>query len=119
MPLHIKDDAAIQAVRRLARARNLTLAEAVRAACLEALARDEHVRPVAERLADIHAPVRSLRRTGDKADEAEPRPAHLLYVGEDFAQTDVYDDIRSPDMGRRADPRRRRRCAAQVCAVVP
>ncbi len=70
MPLHIKDDAATQAVRRLARARNLTLTEAVRAACEEALARDERTRPVAERLADIHARVRSLARTGDKADKA-------------------------------------------------
>ena len=40
MPLHIKDKAATDAVRRLAEVRNLTLTEAVRVACEEALARD-------------------------------------------------------------------------------
>ncbi len=70
MPLHIKDDAATEAVRKLARLRNLSLTETVRVACEEALGRDDRGRPVAERLADIHAQVRSAARTGRKADKA-------------------------------------------------
>jgi antitoxin VapB len=70
MPLHIKDDAATEAVRRLARVRRLTLTEAVRVACEEALEREERARPVAERLADIHERVRAAPRTGRKADKA-------------------------------------------------
>ncbi len=49
MPLHIKDQAATDAVRRLARARKLTLTDAVRIACQEALERDERARPIADR----------------------------------------------------------------------
>jgi len=70
MPLHIKDDAATEAVRRLARIRKLTLTEAVRVACEEALQREERARPIPERLADIHARVRAVARTGRKADKA-------------------------------------------------
>lgn len=70
MPLHIKDKAATEAVRRLARVRNLTLTDAVRIACEEALARDDRSRPVAERLADLHQRVRELPPTGLKADKA-------------------------------------------------
>jgi antitoxin VapB len=70
MPLHIKDEAASEAVRRLARARKLTLTEAVRSACEEALERDDRARPVAERLADIHQRVRRLAGTREGADEA-------------------------------------------------
>jgi antitoxin VapB len=70
MPLHIKDDAATEAVRRLARVRKLTLTEAVRVACEEALEREERVRPIAERLADIHERVRAAAQTGRKADKA-------------------------------------------------
>jgi len=70
MPLHIKDKAATEAVRRLARVRSLTLTEAVRVACEEALARDDRLRPVAERLADIHGRVRAYPATGRKADKA-------------------------------------------------
>lgn len=70
MPLHIKDKAATEAVRRLARVRNLTLTETVRVACEEALAREEISKPAAERLADIHDRLRALRRTGLKADKA-------------------------------------------------
>jgi len=69
MPLHIKDAKATDAVRRLARARKLTLTDAVRLACQEALERDERARPIAERLADLHARVRSAPRTGRKADK--------------------------------------------------
>lgn len=69
MPLHIKDYAATEAVRKLARVRNLSLTEAVRIACEEALKRDDRVRPIAERLADIHARVRAATRTGQKADK--------------------------------------------------
>jgi antitoxin VapB len=70
MPLHIKDEAATEAARRLARARKVTLTEAVRAACEEALQRDDRARPVVERLADIHERVRRAARTGEKADKA-------------------------------------------------
>jgi antitoxin VapB len=70
MPLHIKDEAATEAVRKLARVRNLSLTEAVRMACEEALERDDRARPIAERLADIHARVRAATRTGQKADKA-------------------------------------------------
>ncbi|HZZ61059.1 MAG TPA: type II toxin-antitoxin system VapB family antitoxin [Roseiarcus sp.] len=69
-PLHIKDDAATEAVRRLARVRKLTLTEAVRVACEEALEREQRARPLAERLADIHERARAAARTGRKADKA-------------------------------------------------
>jgi antitoxin VapB len=69
MPLHIKDHAATEAVRRLARLRNLSLTETVRRACEEALERDDRARPVAERLAEVHARVRVATRTGRKADK--------------------------------------------------
>jgi antitoxin VapB len=70
MPLHIKDEGASTAVRRLARVRKLTLTEAVRTACEEALARDDRARTVVERLADVHERVRRAARTGKKADKA-------------------------------------------------
>jgi antitoxin VapB len=70
MPLHIKDEAAADAVRRLARLRSLSLTETVRIACEEALERDDRARPIAERLADIHARVRAAPRTRRKADKA-------------------------------------------------
>ena len=69
MPLHIKDDAATEAVRRLARVRNLSLTETVRIACEEALERDGRARPIAERLAHVHARVRAAPRTGRKVDK--------------------------------------------------
>ena len=70
MPLHIKDKAATDAVRRLAQVRNLTLTDAVRVACEEALARDDRARPVADRLEALHRRVRAFPRTGQKADKA-------------------------------------------------
>ena len=70
MPLHIKDEGASTAVRRLARVRKLTLTEAVRTACEEALARDDRARTVVERLVDVHERVRRVARTGKKADKA-------------------------------------------------
>ena len=69
MPLRIKDEAAINVVLRLARARGLTMTEAVRVACEEALARDDRTRLVVERLTDIHQRVRHAARTGEKADK--------------------------------------------------
>jgi hypothetical protein len=44
MPLHIKDDAATQAVRKLARVRILSLTETVSVACEKALERDDRAR---------------------------------------------------------------------------
>jgi antitoxin VapB len=70
MPLHIKDRAATDAVRRLARVRSLTLTDAVRVACEEALARDQRSQPVAERLREIHERLRAFPATGLKADKA-------------------------------------------------
>ena len=70
MPLHIKDKAASDAVRRLAQVRKLTLTEAVRVACEEALEHDDRARPVAERLEDLHRRVRALPRTAHRADKA-------------------------------------------------
>lgn len=48
----------------------MTLTEAVRVACEEALEREERARPLAERLADIHERVRAAAPTGRKADKA-------------------------------------------------
>jgi hypothetical protein len=50
--------------------RKLTLTDAVRVACEEALERDDRARPIVERLADIHERVRRAARTGKKADKA-------------------------------------------------
>lgn len=70
MPLHIRDAATTEAVRQLAQARRLTLTEAVKVACEEALARDQASTPVSERLANIHQRLRAARRTGETADKA-------------------------------------------------
>ena len=70
MPLHIKDEATTRAVRRLAHIRKLSLTDAVRIACEEALDRDERARPITERLAKVHARVRATPVTGHKADVA-------------------------------------------------
>jgi antitoxin VapB len=64
MPLHIKDETTTSVVRRLAAARGLTLTDAIREACVEALRRDERARPVGERLSDIHAAIRAARGRG-------------------------------------------------------
>jgi antitoxin VapB len=70
VPLHIEDKTATDAVRRLARARGLTLTEAVRVACEEALSRDDRSRPIADRLHDIHQRLQSFPPTGLKSDKA-------------------------------------------------
>jgi len=70
MALHIKDDAASEAVRTLADLRKVSLTEAVRLACEEAIARDRRARPLADRLAAVHARVRAAKPTGLKADKA-------------------------------------------------
>ena len=70
MPLHIRDNAATEAVRSLAARRRLTLTEAVRIACEEALERDARARPVRERVAPILAQLDALPSTGEKADKA-------------------------------------------------
>ena len=70
MPLHIKDPIATDAVRKFAEVRKLSLTEAVRIACQEALEREERARPLPELLRDLHARVRAARRTGRKADKA-------------------------------------------------
>ncbi len=70
MPLHIKDPAATAVVRRLAAERNVSLTEAVREACAEALDRDARAKPIAERVAPILARLDALPDTGGKADKA-------------------------------------------------
>ena len=70
MALHIKDADAEDAVRELAEVRNVSLTEAVRSACREALKRERrNVSPEAL-LADLHARIRSYPKTGEKADKA-------------------------------------------------
>ena len=70
MPLHIKDEAATEAVRRLAQARNITLTDAVREACAEALERDKHRKRLADRLAPLLERLDALPRTGPALDKA-------------------------------------------------
>jgi antitoxin VapB len=70
MPLHIKDNAATDAVRSLAARRRLTLTEAVRVACEEALERDARARPIHERVAPILARLDALPSSGENADKA-------------------------------------------------
>ena len=70
MTLYIKDPAADKAARALARERKLTVTEAVREACEEALARDKKRRPLAERLAPLFATLDPLPRNGPVIDKA-------------------------------------------------
>jgi antitoxin VapB len=64
MPLHIKDIAATEAVRRLAAARKITLTEAVREACCEALEHDKRRARLADRLAPLFVKLDALPRRG-------------------------------------------------------
>jgi antitoxin VapB len=70
MALHIRDARTEEAVRELARSQGSTLTEAVRVACEEKLAREQRKMSARELLADIHAEIRALPRTGEKADKA-------------------------------------------------
>ena len=70
MPLHIKDPEATAAVRRLAAERHISLTDAVRAACVEALDRDRRTKPVGERVAPILERLDRLPDTGEKAGKA-------------------------------------------------
>ncbi len=70
MPVHIKDPSATAAVRRLAAERHISLTEAVRAACAEALDRDIRAKPIADRVAPILARLDALPDTGERADKA-------------------------------------------------
>lgn len=70
MALHIKDADAEAAVRKLAQFRRSSLTEAVRVACEEKLAREQRKMSARALLADIHAEMRALPRTGEKADKA-------------------------------------------------
>ncbi len=70
MALHIKDAKAEELVRELARSHGTSLTEAVRIACEEKLARDQRKVSPKELLADIHAGIRALPKTGEKADKA-------------------------------------------------
>ena len=54
MALHIVDRDADAAARKLAAMRKLSISDAVKMACLEAIAADMHKQPLAERLAGIH-----------------------------------------------------------------
>jgi hypothetical protein len=66
MPLHIKDHAATDAVRRLARLRNLSLTETVGVACEEALELDDRARPIAERRLTLTRGCAPRRARGEK-----------------------------------------------------
>lgn len=70
MPLHIKDETATQAVRKLAQSRNISLTDAVRQACVEALERDKHRKRLIDRLAPIFQTLDALPRTGPELDKA-------------------------------------------------
>ena len=69
MPLHIKDQAATDQIRRLAHVQ-MTLTDAVRIACQEALEGDDRARPC-QSVGRIYArPYRSAPRTSRRADKA-------------------------------------------------
>ena len=70
MPLHVRDPETTALVRRLAAERRISLTQAIRAACLEALDRDRAAKPIAERVAPILARLDALPDTGPKADKA-------------------------------------------------
>jgi antitoxin VapB len=70
MTLYIKDPATDKAARALARERNVTVTEAVREACEEALARAKKLRPLADRLAPLFATLDPLPRNGPALDKA-------------------------------------------------
>lgn len=70
MALHIVDRDADAAARKLAAMRKLSISDAVKMACLEAIAADMHKQPLAERLAGIHKLVRSKPATGRTPDKA-------------------------------------------------
>ena len=74
MPLHIKDEAATEAVRRLAKARNITLTEAVREACAEALERDKHRTQLADQLAPLLERLDALPRTAPRSTRLSSTP---------------------------------------------
>lgn len=70
MTLHITDQEADAAARKLAAMRGLSISEAVRAACLEAIVADERRTPLAQRIADIQARIKAAPTSGPKADKA-------------------------------------------------
>ena len=70
MALHIKDPEAVEFVRELAELRKSSLTEAVKSACREALKAERRKIPVEILLADLHAKIRALPDTGEKADKA-------------------------------------------------
>ncbi len=70
MALHIKDAKAEELVRELVRSPGTSLTEAVRIACAEKLARYRRKVSPEKLLADIHARIRALPKTGQKADKA-------------------------------------------------
>jgi antitoxin VapB len=70
MALHIKDPEAEAAVRKLAASRGVTLTEAVRQACLEALQLHLRNRPLKEKLDVIYRLVESAPATGEFANKA-------------------------------------------------
>ncbi|MDE3175692.1 MAG: type II toxin-antitoxin system VapB family antitoxin [Pseudomonadota bacterium] len=69
MALLIEDAKTEAAIRRLADLRKVSVTDAAKAAAEEALQRDRRNLPVEERLAKIHALVRSLPDTGVELDK--------------------------------------------------
>jgi antitoxin VapB len=70
MPLHVRDPETTAVVRRLAAERRISLTQAVRTACLEALDRDRAAKPIADRVAPILARLDALPDTGRKVDKS-------------------------------------------------
>ena len=70
MTLHITDQQADAAARKLAAMRRLSISEAVKAACLEAIEADSRKTPLALRISDIQARIKAAPLTGLKADKA-------------------------------------------------
>lgn len=69
MALHIKDPKAVEFVREVARLRKSGLTETIRDVFEEALRQERRKLPIAERLADIHARIRSWPNSGVKLDK--------------------------------------------------
>jgi len=70
LTLHITDQQADAAARKLAAMRSLSISEAVKVACLEAIEADSRKIPLAQRISDIQARIKAAPATGLKADKA-------------------------------------------------
>jgi antitoxin VapB len=74
MPLHIRDNRALELARRLSEARGETMTEVVVEALEEALKRERERQPLGRRLDDI---ARRLAEDGDPAKARKPNKAEI------------------------------------------